>query len=127
VKVKEIGFVGIPVTDIARARRFYEGVLDLKMSDQMMGGQWVEYSVGAGTIAIGNVGDQWKPADQGTSVALEMEDFDRAIAELKKAHIEFDAEPFETPCCHMAVVQDPDGNKIIIHKLKLKNERGDCS
>jgi hypothetical protein len=24
----------------------------------------------------------------------------------------------------MAVVQDPDGNKIIIHKLKSKNEKG---
>ncbi|MDB6148348.1 MAG: hypothetical protein JWO45_2012, partial [Spartobacteria bacterium] len=28
------------------------------------------------------------------------------------------AEAFESPVCHMAVVQDPDGNKLIIHKLK---------
>jgi hypothetical protein len=40
--------------------------------------------------------------------------------------IPFAAEPFETPCCHMAVVQDPDGNKIIIHKLKPESEKGSC-
>ena len=127
MKATKIGFVGIPVTDIERARRFYEGVLGLKASEQMMGGKWIEYSVGPDTLAIANVGDQWKPSDQGTGAALEMEDFDLAIAELKKAGIKFDAEPFETPCCHMAVVQDPDGNKIIIHKLKPENEKGLCT
>ncbi len=37
--------------------------------------------------------------------------------------MQFDAEPFESPCCRMAVVKDPDGNKIIIHKLKPENEK----
>jgi predicted enzyme related to lactoylglutathione lyase len=127
MKATKIGFVGIPVTDIGRARRFYEGVLGLKVSEQMMGGKWIEYSVGPDTLAIANVGEEWKPSDQGTGAALEMENFDEAIAELKEAKIKFDAEPFETPCCHMAVVADPDGNKIIIHKLKPENEKGDCS
>ena len=126
MRATKIGFVGIPVTDVPRARRFYEGVLGLNVSDQMMGGQWIEYSIGPDTLAIGNVGEQWKPSHEGTCAALEMENFDEAIAQLKKAEIEFDAEPFETPCCHMAVVQDPDGNKIIIHKLKPENEKGEC-
>jgi hypothetical protein len=26
----------------------------------------------------------------------------------------------------MAVVQDPDGNKLIIHKLKPQTEKGQC-
>ena len=127
MKATKIGFVGIPVTDIDRARRFYEGVLGLRISEQMMDGKWIEYVVGPDTLAIANVGDQWLPSDQGTGAALEMENFDEAIAELKKAKITFEAEPFETPCCHMAVVQDPDGNKLIIHKLKPENEKGDCS
>jgi predicted enzyme related to lactoylglutathione lyase len=122
MKATKIGFVGIPVTDIERARRFYEGVLNLTVSDKMMGGQWIEYSIGPDTLAIANVGDQWKPSDQGTGAALEMENFDDAITELRKANVQFEAEPFETPCCHMAVVADPDGNKIIIHKLKPENE-----
>ena len=55
MKIKNIAFVGIPVTDMKRAREFYE-----------------------------------------------------------------------SPCCHMAVVQDPDGNKLIIHKLKPENEKEPC-
>jgi predicted enzyme related to lactoylglutathione lyase len=127
MKVKDIGFIGIPVTDIERARKFYEGVLGLTTPERMMGGQWIEYSVGSGTLAIANVGDDWKPSNEGTSVALEMEEFDQTIAELKQANIKFAAEPFETPCCHMAVVHDPDGNKIIIHKLKPEDQKGVCA
>jgi predicted enzyme related to lactoylglutathione lyase len=126
MKIKGIGFVGVPVTDLKRARAFYEDVLGLKTSDEMMGGKWIEYAVGDETLAIANVGDTWKPSDQGTGAALEVEDFDEAISRLKDRQVRFAAEPFETPCCHMAVVQDPDGNKLMIHKLKAKNEKGVC-
>ena len=126
MKINNIAFVGIPVTDIPRARKFYEGVLGLQVSDEMMGGKWIEYSAGNNTVAIANVGEEWKPSDQGTGAALEVENFDEAMKQLKKDAVPFAAEPFETPCCHMAVVQDPDGNKLIIHKLKPENEKGIC-
>ncbi len=126
MKIKAIGFVAIPVTDIKRARLFYEEVLGLRTSDEMMGGKWIEYAVGDDTLAIANVSDTWTPSDQGTGAAFEVEDFDEAIGRLKDRHVRFAAEPFETPCCHMAVVQDPDGNKLIIHKLKPENEKGIC-
>jgi predicted enzyme related to lactoylglutathione lyase len=126
MKIKEIGFVAIPVTDIKRARQFYEEVLGLKVSDEMMSGKWVEYVIGEDTLAIANVSDQWTPSDQGTGAALEVEDFDEAIRQLKGRRVRFAAEPFETPCCHMAVIQDPDGNKLMIHKLKPESEKGIC-
>lgn len=118
MKIKEIGFVAIPVTDMERARKFYEGVLGLKEAGRFMDGKWIEYGVGKDTLAIANTGDTWTPSDQGTGAALEVEDFDAAIAELKKADVTFAMDAFESPVCHMAVVQDPDGNKVIIHKLK---------
>ena len=111
MKIKNIAFVGIPVTDVKRAREFYEGVLE---------GVWIEYEIDDGTLAIGSVGDQWKPSPDGTSVALEVDDFEGAIKSLKDAKVPFDTENVESPVCRMAVVQDPDGNKIIIHKLKPK-------
>lgn len=126
MKVKAIGFVAIPVTDVKRARSFYEDVLGLAAAETMMGGNWVEYSMGGETLAIANVGEHWRPSDQGTAAALEVEDFDEAIKRLKDRQVPFVAEAFETPCCHMAVVQDPDGNKLIIHKLKPENEKGPC-
>ena len=126
MKIKDIAFVGIPVTDMKRAREFYEDVLGLKIADQMMGGQWIEYVVGDNTLAIANVGEQWTPSDEGTAAAFEVENFDEAIKHLKDRQVPLAAEPFETPCCHMAVVQDPDGNKLIIHKLKSEDEKGIC-
>ena len=126
MKINNIAFVGIPVTDVRRARKFYEEVLGLAVSDEMMGGKWIEYTFGDNTLAIANVGGGWRPSDQGTGAALEVENFDEAIERLRNQGVPFAAEPFETPCCHMAVVQDPDGNKLIIHKLKSENEKGIC-
>src|SRR5437879_5316909 len=83
MKIKKIAFIGIPVTDIPRARKFYEEVLGLPVADEMMGGKWIEYAMGDNTLAIANVGEQWTPSDQGTGAALEVKDFDEAIERLK--------------------------------------------
>ena len=58
MKINNIAFIGIPVTDVRRARKFYEEVLGLAVSDEMMAGQWIEYTVGDNTLAIANVGEQ---------------------------------------------------------------------
>jgi len=76
MKAKKIAFTGIPVTDMKRARAFYEGVLGLKAAGEFGEGVWIEYEIGPDTLAIGSVGDQWKPSEDGTSVAIEVEDFD---------------------------------------------------
>ena len=126
MKATNIAFTGIPVTDMKRAREFYEGVLELKLTEEMGQGHWVEYAIGDGTLALANFPDQWKPAEEGTSVAVEVANFAETITHLKDRHVPFDAEPFESPCCRMAVIKDPDGNKIIIHKLKPENEKEPC-
>ena len=41
MKIKAIGFVAVPVTNINRAREFYEDVLGLTVSEEMMGGKWI--------------------------------------------------------------------------------------
>src|SRR5204863_1692803 len=95
VKIKNIASVGIPVTDIKRARKVYEGALGLKTSAEFGEGIWIEYEISDGTLAIGSVGDQWKPSSDGTSVALEVDDFEAAIKSLKDAKVPFDAENIE--------------------------------
>ena len=116
MKVNAIAFVGIPVTEMKRARGFYEGVLGLQPDPAMTGARWTEYSIGGGTLAIGCVGDQWRPSNQGTSAALEVEDLEEAIARLEERNVPF--QKVDSPVCRMALIQDPDGNKLIIHKLK---------
>jgi len=119
MKVTEIAFSCYPVTDMERARKFYEGLLGLEatMDHKMEGGHWVEYDIGAGTLAIG-VAEGMVPSRDGCSVSLEVDNFDSAVAELEAAGVEFNFGPLETPVCHMAFVRDPDGNSIGIHRRK---------
>jgi predicted enzyme related to lactoylglutathione lyase len=124
MKIKNIAFVGIPVTDMKRAREFYEAVLGLQPDPEMTGEQWTEYSIGEGTFAIACVGEQWKPSNEGTSAALEVENLEEAIAEFEQREIAYDK--VDSPVCRMAIIEDPDGNKLIIHKLKSENEKGVC-
>ena len=119
MRVTEIAFSCYPVTDMARARKFYEGVLGLKptMAHGEPGGmQWTEYDIANGTLSLGAGAPDWKPTATGCSVGLEMEDFDAAIAQLKANNVQFKMEPFPTPVCRMAFILDPDGNTICIHK-----------
>jgi len=118
IQITEIAFTGYPVTDIVRARAFYEGVLQLKTSAtfESEGGHWIEYDIGPGTIAITNMSPEWKPATAGPAAAFEVADFDAAVSVLREAAVKFIVEPTASPVCRMAVVVDPDGNFITIHK-----------
>ncbi|HEU5069389.1 MAG TPA: VOC family protein [Verrucomicrobiae bacterium] len=121
MKIKEIAFSCYAVTDMKRAREFYEGVLGLKPTShygEPGGPQWAEYEIGPGALAIGCAPGMFKPGPDGCSVALEVEDFDAAIATLKQHNVKFRMEPMETPVCHMAMAFDPDGNTLCIHKRK---------
>ena len=124
MKITAIAFVGVPVTKMSRAREFYESVLGLQPDPEMTGEHWTEYSVGGTTLAIACVGHHWKPSNDGTSAALEVDDLDAAIARLEERQISYDK--VDSPVCRMAVIEDPDGNKLIIHKLKPEGEKGDC-
>jgi len=122
MKVIEIAFSCYPVTDLKRAKQFYENTLGLKQTTVWGDDNqaWIEYDIGPSTLAITNYPSEWKPSPDGGGVALEVENFDAAIAELKKAGSKFRVEPMESPVCHMAVVFDPDGNSVCIHKRKPK-------
>ncbi len=121
IRVTEIAFTAYPVTDIARARAFYEGLLNLKTGVVFEHGDkaWVEYDIGPATIAISNMsGEQWKPSADGPNVALEVTDFDGAVTTLRSAGVKFAIEPMDFPSCRMAGVLDPDGNALMIHHRK---------
>jgi predicted enzyme related to lactoylglutathione lyase len=117
LKVIELAFCCYAVTDMARARKFYEGVLGLNPTSIVDSehGQWTEYEFGPYALAIGSA-PQFKPGPDGGSAALEVEDFDAAIAHLKQHNVQFRMDPCQTPVCRMAMIFDPDGNTICIHK-----------
>jgi predicted enzyme related to lactoylglutathione lyase len=122
MRITEIAFTGYPVTDMARAQSFYEGTLGLTASrtwGDQANPQWVEYDIGGGCLAlITGAGADWPPANAGPAAALEVDDFDGYIQRLKAAGTTFFWEPQESPVCWMAVVLDPDQNRVVIHHRK---------
>ena len=121
IKVTELAFCCYAVTDMARSRAFYEDMLGLKPTTitDTDHGKWTEYEFGPYALAIG-AAPGWKPSPDGCSAALEVENFDEAIAHLREKKVTFRMEPFPTPVCHMAMISDPDGNTICIHKRNPK-------
>lgn len=119
IQYKEIAFVAYPVTRMARARKFYEKVLGLKSNGFARGRnpQFIEYDIGPGTLAIGS-SPLWKPSRNGPTVALEVVDFDAAVAHLRKRRVKFVLGPVDSPKCRMVAVRDPDGNKVTLHQRK---------
>ena len=120
MKVVDIAFTVYGVTDLARARGFYEQTLGLAPAKTFVKGNvgMVEYHVGSGALAIGAGAPLFKPASAGGVVALEVEDFAAALAHLRARGVPFLAEPHETPVCHLVTIADPDGNLIVIHRRK---------
>jgi len=109
LKVIELAFCCYAVTDMKRAREFYEGVVGLRPTTvtDSEHGQWTEYEFGPYALAIGSA-SAFKPSPDGCTAALEVEDFDAAITHLKKKNVKFRIEPMTTPVCRMAMIFDPD-------------------
>ena len=122
--LRKVAFTMYPVTDMARARAFYEETLGLGPSQSGATSPWVEFDLpGGGCLAITTVTQQEPSANAGGTIAFEVDDLPALVAALKAKGISVPADDIESPVCRMAVCLDPDGNSIILHKLKTAEER----
>ena len=102
-----------------RARKFYEEDLGLRVSTNFRG-EWIEYHLRDNCFAITSMlGERVRPsADSGGSVALEVYNLDKFVADLRRKGIRIKVEPFATPVCRMAVLIDPEGNALTLHERR---------
>jgi predicted enzyme related to lactoylglutathione lyase len=106
------------VSDFARAIHFYAEILGLKLSYKHEGEMcWAEFDIGGAALCLARMTD-WKPSRDGCTVALEVADFDAALAHLRAQGVTITAGPFDTPVCQMAGFVDPDGNPLLIHRRR---------
>jgi predicted enzyme related to lactoylglutathione lyase len=125
MKVIDIAFVCYAVKGLKAGQAFYEGVLGLRPTatyymspDQDQG--LVEYDVGGGTFSIGSGAPMFKPGGNNVAAALEVEDFAEAMRRVAEHKVKVTLPATETPVCWMALVEDPDGNPIMIHRRKSR-------
>ena len=111
-------FVTIPITDFERAKAFYRDTLGLEEGKQWGDMPAQEYETGNLTIALMDptaFGQQFATAG-GSSVVLQVDDFDKAKAELEAAGVEFVTDKIDSGVCYQAYFKDPDGNVLGIHR-----------
>jgi len=117
IKYRDIAFVAYVVNNMARSRKFYEGVLGLKLAREFSK-DFVEYDIGRGTLALGHAPKFIKPSRNGASAVLEVVDLDAAVEHLKTKKVKFAVGPVDNPICRMVGIRDPDGNFISLHQRK---------
>jgi predicted enzyme related to lactoylglutathione lyase len=120
---KKVAFTMYPIADVPRARKFYEETLGLKRGSMGNQGEhyWIEYDLPAGgCLALTNFVPD-KPSDAaGGTIALEVEDLDKLMTDLKAKGVIFKGDMIHSPVCRMAVCLDSEGNSLLLHQLKPK-------
>lgn len=113
--ITSIAFTVYPVSDMAAARRFYENALGLTLAMNYQE-LWVEYDVAGGTFALTTMDERHQAGAKGAIVGFEVTDLDACVASLKANGATFVQEPMSTPVCRIAIVSDPSGNEVMLHR-----------
>jgi predicted enzyme related to lactoylglutathione lyase len=119
MKVKAVDFVSFSVTDMDKSEAFYRDVLglDVEVPRGERGTRASGYmELDAGGVAIGLVA--MPQPHPNAVVAFAVDSVTDAVEELRGKGVPIAMETIETPVCWMAVVEDPDGNKILLHQRK---------
>jgi predicted enzyme related to lactoylglutathione lyase len=114
--VEGVDFVAVPTKDLRRAVEFYGATLGLPRSVYIEERHYAEFETGNLTLSVieaEQMGIECEPVRSG--IALHVADVEAARASLEAQGVSFDGDTFDTGVCHMALFEDPDGNRLILH------------
>lgn len=112
-----LAFVTYPVSDMERAKDFYERVVGLG-EPKMLHDAWAEFDLGNCTFALSDGGEAiGVKAGSAFSAAFEVEDVQAALERLRSHGVAIVTD-YDGPTCRAAFARDPDGNGFAIHQLK---------
>ena len=109
-------FVCIPTKDFEAASAFYADTVGLERSKRWGDMPAGEFETGNLTLAVMQVdafGIDFSP--HSVPIALHVDDFEGAKAELESRGVEFRGDVIDSGVCFQAFFHDPDGNMIGIH------------
>lgn len=119
MEVRAVDSVLYKVSNLNRAIEFYRDTLGLPLESTFRGA-WAELTAEQLAIALGRPeADRSSPGPgTGAEVALAVSDVKAAVEDLRAKGVSILREAGEAPVCHMALVADPDGNRIWLHQRK---------
>jgi catechol 2,3-dioxygenase-like lactoylglutathione lyase family enzyme len=109
-------FVCIPSKDFETAAKFYTEVVGLEPSKRWGNMPAGEFETGNLTLAVMQCdafGIEFSP--NCVPLALHVDDFEGAKAELESRGVEFKGDTIDSGVCWQAFFDDPDGNTVGIH------------
>jgi predicted enzyme related to lactoylglutathione lyase len=111
--IKKVAFIGHPVHDMARAKKFYGELLGLEQTAEYEG-KWCEFDTPDGkTIGL----DSFSPDGTPPYLALETDDIEAEVARLKQAGVEVLMDVRDNKVCKMAIIKDSEGNGLMLHQI----------
>ena len=117
IGVERTDFVGILVSDVERAKRFYGETLGLRPNPRAHE-DWPEFETGNVTLSLvlpSQIGrEEFTPGTM--PIALRVPDVAEARRKLEAAGVEVKTDTMDSEVCHMAVFSDPDGNAFMLHR-----------
>ena len=101
------------VTDLERAVSFYRDVLGLQLHRQESP-SWAEFDAGGRRFALHSVGDGQPVRTGGATAVFEVDDLNRAMADLTERGVTFVHDGDVEGYARFASFLDPDGNTVQI-------------
>jgi catechol 2,3-dioxygenase-like lactoylglutathione lyase family enzyme len=114
----QVKIVSVPVSDQDRARDFYVNRLGLRVvRDDRMGPdqRWVELAVGDGSTSLTLV--TWfdaMPPGSCQGLVFTTSDLEQTVADMREQGVEFRRGIEDAPWGRQAVLDDPDGNGLVL-------------
>lgn len=117
--IKKMAFIGHPVRDMARAKKFYGEILGLKKTLDYED-KWCEFDTPEGK-SIGL--DTFSPEGTPPYLALETDDIEAEVARLKKHGVKILRDVKDNKVCKMAMIEDSEGNKLMLHEMAAERKK----
>ena len=117
--ISGIDMSGYMVKDAPRAIAFYRDALGLEPDRVYPEDRGAEYDLADGTTfgLWGGGGQSGIPFQPSNGVLFAVDDFGKAVAAIKARGVPLAME-LDLPNCRMAMVLDPEGNTVTLHKRK---------
>ena len=118
MNVLGIDFIFFAVSDMQKSLTFYRDLFGIPPACLVPEGTWAEFEINPGTLVLGQGYDFTHPG--GGTVAIAVADVKAALQELERAGIHPLSPLGESAVCFWSIIEDPDGNSVIIHQRKNK-------
>lgn len=119
IHIKGMDLSGYMVKDAPRAIAWYRDVLGVEPARVYSEDRGAEYDLPDGTtFGLWGGGGRVMPFQPSNGILFTVDDFEGAVAALKARGIPIVMQN-ETPACFMVMINDTEGNLVVLHKRKV--------